>query len=59
MRWRYQLKVGWLLPAYYLIRWWGIFIDGLRTLGSFLEENFTVIWRDAGQGDANDSQVVN
>jgi len=34
MRWRYHLQTPWMLPAYYLIRWWGIFIDGFRTLRS-------------------------
>ena len=32
MRWRYQLKNAWLLPAWYLIRWGGIFKDAVRTL---------------------------
>jgi len=32
MRWRYKLRTPWQLPAYHLIRWWGIFIDGMRTL---------------------------
>ncbi|MBI5965733.1 MAG: nucleotidyltransferase family protein [Chloroflexi bacterium] len=32
MRWRYQLKTSWVLPAYYLIRWWGILKDAFRTL---------------------------
>ncbi len=35
MRWRYDLKTSWALPAYYIFRWWGIFKDGLRTLASF------------------------
>jgi hypothetical protein len=37
MRWRYQLQTPWALPASYLIRWWGIFIDGFRTLRSLFE----------------------
>jgi hypothetical protein len=32
MRWRYQLKNSWLLPGYYLFRWWGIFTDAARTV---------------------------
>ena len=32
MRWRYQLKNAWALPAYYLYRWWGIFMDAVHTL---------------------------
>jgi hypothetical protein len=32
MRWRYQLRSPWSLPAAYLTRWWGIVTDGLRTL---------------------------
>jgi len=35
MQWRYQLGTVWLLPAYYLLRWWGILIDSGRTLISF------------------------
>ncbi len=32
MKWRYQPKSSLSLPAYYVIRWWGIFRDGLKTL---------------------------
>jgi hypothetical protein len=32
MRSRYQLKSVWALPAYYLYRWWGIFIDAVHTV---------------------------
>ncbi len=32
MRWRYQLNSSWKLPAYYWIRWRGIFIDVFYTL---------------------------
>lgn len=32
MRWRYGLKTYWVLPAYYLYRWWGIFRDVVRTV---------------------------
>jgi hypothetical protein len=32
MRWRYQLKSSWLVPAYYPFRWWGIFKDALHTV---------------------------
>ena len=31
MRWRYGLKTGRALPAWYLYRWWGIFKDMLHT----------------------------
>lgn len=31
MRWRYGLKTSRVLPAYYLLRWWGIFKDVVRT----------------------------
>ena len=31
MRWRYQLKTSWALPAYYLYRWLGIMKDVLVT----------------------------
>ncbi len=34
MRWRYQLKAGWALPLYYLLRWGGILKDVFRTLFS-------------------------
>ena len=36
MRWRYKLKTAWEVPFYYLIRWWGIFVDGIRTLYHWL-----------------------
>jgi hypothetical protein len=32
MRWRYQLRAWWPLPAYYLFRWAGILRDALETL---------------------------
>jgi hypothetical protein len=32
MRWRYPIKSSWMLPAYYFIRWWGIFKDAIRTV---------------------------
>jgi hypothetical protein len=31
MRWRYQLKSSWLLPAWYLFRWGVILTDAVRT----------------------------
>jgi len=34
MRWRYTPANGWLLPVYYLFRWWGIFKDACRTLAA-------------------------
>ncbi len=37
MRWRYQLKSSWMLPAYYLIRWTGILKDAFQTLLHFLK----------------------
>jgi hypothetical protein len=32
MRWRYNLKSSWWVPAYYLYRWWGILRDTLYTV---------------------------
>jgi hypothetical protein len=32
MRWRYQFKTSWKLPVYYLLRWWRIFEDAVRTV---------------------------
>ena len=32
MRWRYRLKTSWAIPAYYVIRWWGILKDALHTV---------------------------
>ncbi len=32
MRWRYQLKSAWVLPAYYLFRWGVILKDAVRTV---------------------------
>ena len=37
MRWRYQLKSSWLLPIYYLFRWWGILKDAIRTVFSLIQ----------------------
>jgi hypothetical protein len=34
MRWRYQLKNSWMLPAYYPFRWWVILKDAVRTVFS-------------------------
>jgi len=34
MRWRYKFKSNWSLPAWYLIRWAGIFKDAFLTLVS-------------------------
>jgi hypothetical protein len=31
MRWRYGLKSSWVLPAWYLFRWGGIFKDAVKT----------------------------
>ena len=38
MRWRYGFKSPWMLPAFYLYRWWGIFKDALRTILSFFQK---------------------
>jgi len=32
MKWRYQLTSSWSVPGYYVYRWWGILVDGVRTL---------------------------
>lgn len=32
MHWRYKPKTVWALPWCYLLRWWGIIKDGVRTL---------------------------
>lgn len=37
MRWRYQLKSSWMLPAYYLIRWAGILKDAFYTLSHLVK----------------------
>jgi hypothetical protein len=36
MRWRYGFHSLWLLPVFYLVRWWDIFRDCLRTLRYFI-----------------------
>ena len=36
MRWRYHLKSAWMLPGYYLFRWWGILKDAVRTMFSWM-----------------------
>jgi len=38
MRWRYGLKTSWEIPAYYVIRWWGILKDGFRSLVSLFKK---------------------
>jgi hypothetical protein len=38
MRWRYQLQTSWVLPAYYIFRWWGIFKDVLHTIVSLFQK---------------------
>ena len=38
MRWRYKFKTSWHLPWYYLLRWWGILMDGLRSLVSLIQK---------------------
>ena len=42
MRWRYQLKTSWALPAYYLFRWWGILKDFLHTIASLFQKTHPV-----------------
>jgi len=37
MRWRYNLKSLWLLPFYYLFRWWGILKDGVITANHLIQ----------------------
>lgn len=39
MRWRYQLKSSWLVPAYYPFRWWGILKDAFRTVIVFFKKS--------------------
>jgi hypothetical protein len=39
MRWRYQLKNFWALPAYYLYRWWGIRKDAVQTVLVLIQKN--------------------
>ncbi len=39
MRWRYKLKSNQALPAWYLIRWAGIFKDAILTLISILKKS--------------------
>jgi hypothetical protein len=41
MRWRYQLKCSWLIPIYYLIRWWGILVDAVRTVFSLVQSRLS------------------
>jgi hypothetical protein len=38
MRWRYPARSPWLLPFWYLWRWWGILKDGLRSLVSLVHK---------------------
>jgi hypothetical protein len=38
MCWRYRLKNSWMLPAYYVLRWWGILMDGFRSLVSLFKK---------------------
>jgi len=32
MVWRYQLTSKWQTPRFYIVRWWGILVDGVRTV---------------------------
>jgi hypothetical protein len=38
MHWRYQLKNSWTLPLWYIHRWWGIFVDGARTVWYLIQK---------------------
>jgi hypothetical protein len=38
LRWRYHIKNSWTTPFYYVIRWWGIFKDGFRSLVSLIKK---------------------
>jgi hypothetical protein len=40
MRWRYRIKSSWAIPAYYLIRWWGLLVEVFRSLVSLFEKAF-------------------
>ena len=42
MRWRYGLKTSWEIPAYYVIRWWGILKDGFRSLVSLFKKGSSI-----------------
>jgi hypothetical protein len=52
MRWRYELKNSWVLPAYYLYRWWGIFKDAIRTVIVLMQKSYSGI-RLEGTPDKN------
>jgi len=39
MRWRYGLKTSWVLPAWYLFRWWGIFKDAVQTVIELMQKS--------------------
>jgi hypothetical protein len=39
MRWRYGLKASQALPAWYLYRWWGIFIDAMQTVIELMQKS--------------------
>jgi hypothetical protein len=38
IRWRYGVKQLWTLPFWYLYRWWGIFMDTIRTVGLLVQK---------------------
>jgi len=38
MRWRYGLKTSWMIPVYYLFRWWGILTDAIMTVVLFVRK---------------------
>lgn len=40
MRWRYGLKTSWALPAYYILRWWGILRDVVKTAALRIRKAF-------------------
>jgi hypothetical protein len=38
MRWRYGLNTSLALPLYYLLRWWGIFMDVVKTVALWVQK---------------------
>jgi len=42
MRWRYRLKTSWAIPAYYVIRWWGILKDAPHTVIALIKRSHPV-----------------
>ncbi len=50
MRWRYRLKHSWILPIWYIYRWWGIFVDGIKTYFHLIEKISTRLDQSAKDG---------